>query len=111
MMAGKFEHILSRYGRDVTVYNEAVPEGTAVRAFVQPMREKGTEQSVPSPLGRVEQDRFLYLGPPETALDHTCRVAVQGEVYRVETAQPIYVGGVVSHWWAVLTHRAKEAVE
>lgn len=108
MMEREFAHILSRYGQDVTVYTETAPEGTALRAFFQPMRNKGTAQTVPSPLGQVKQDRFVYLGPPECALDDTCRVKVRGEVYRVQTAQPICVGGTVSHWWAVLTRRAKE---
>lgn len=107
-MGQEFARILARYGQDVTVYTETTPEGTALRAFFQPLRDKGTAQTVPSPLGQAKQDRFLYLGPPQTALDDACRLEVRGERYRVEAAQPIYVGGTVSHWWAVLTHRAKE---
>lgn len=109
-MEREFDRILLRYGRDMTVYDRAA-QNTQVRAFFQPVRDRGTEQSVPSPLGQVKQDRFLYLGPAERPLDEECRVEVEHEVYRVETAQPIYVGGSVSHWWAVLTHRAKEAVK
>lgn len=109
-MEREFARILFRYGRDLTVIDGA-EQKTRVRAFFQPVRDRGTEQSVPSPLGQVKQDRFLYLGPAETALDEACRVVVEDEVYRVETAQLIQVGGVVSHWWAMLTRRAKEAVE
>lgn len=109
-MERDFNRILLRYGRDMAVYDRTARK-TQVRAFFQPVRDRGTEQSAPSPLGQVKQDRFLYLGPAERPLDEECRVAVEDEVYRVETAQPIYVGGAVSHWWAVLTHRAKEAVE
>lgn len=109
-MEREFARILSRYGQDVTVYN---PTGqrVQVRAFFQPVRDRGTEQSVPSPLGQVKQDRFVYLGPAETVLEGGYRVAVEDEVYRVETAQPVYVGGAVSHWWAMLTHREKEAAQ
>lgn len=110
MMEREFAHILSRYGQSVTVYTQAYPEGKALHAFVQPMREKGTVQTVPSPLGQVKQDRFLFLGPPEGVLDERSRVELQDEVYRVEAAQPIYVGGTLSHWWAVLSHRAEEVV-
>lgn len=109
-MEREFARILSRYGRSVTVYDRA-EQKKEIRAIIQPMRDKGTEQSVPSSLGQVKQDRFLYLGPAETKLDECCRVAVEEEVYRVEMAQPVYVGESVSHRWAVLTHRAKEAVE
>lgn len=109
-MEQEFARILARYGQDVMVYTEAVPTGTSLRAFFQPMRDKGTVQTAPSPLGEVKQDRFLYLGPAETALDDTACVEVQGEVYRVESAHPVCVGETLSHWWAVLSHRAKEMV-
>lgn len=108
MMEREFAYILARYGQNVRVYTPGVPEGKALRAFFQPMRERGTVQTVPSPLGQVKQDRFLYLGPAQTALDENSRVEVDGELYRVDNAQPIYVGGRLSHWWAVLTHRTKE---
>ena len=107
-MEREFARILARYGQDVRVHNEQTPEGTALRAFIQPLRERGTEQSVPTPLGRVMQDRFLYLGPPEMALDGTSRVERDGECFRVQAAHPVYVGQNPSHWWAVLTHRAQE---
>jgi len=108
MMEREFARILNRYGQDVRVYTKAAPEGAALRAFIQPMREPGTEQSVPTPLGQVMQDRFLYLGPPEAALDVECRVEAGGERFQVQAAHPIYVGGRLSHWWAVLTRRAQE---
>lgn len=111
MMEREFTRIAARYGQDVRVYTCGVPEGKALRAFVQPMRDRGTEQSVPSPLGQVKQDRFLYLGPPEPALDEDSRLEVGGERWRVRAAQPIYVGGVLTHWWAVLTRRAQEVAE
>lgn len=110
MMQGAFACILARYGRDVTVYSEQSPAGVGVKAFFQPMREKGTEQSVPSPLGEVLCDRFVYIGPPDTRLEcaDTCRMAVDGEIYRPQMVQPVYVGGVLSHWWAVFTRKERE---
>lgn len=110
-MQRDFARILTRYGQDVTVYTEDAPKGAALRAFFQPLRDKGTAQTVPSPLGGVKQDRFLYLGPAEQAIDDTCRMKVRNEVYRVETACPIYVGGHLSHWRAVLTRRAQEVIQ
>lgn len=108
MMEREFARILTRYGQDVRVYTKQTPEGAALRALIQPMRERGTEQSVPTPLGQVMQDRFLYLGPPRAALDGECRVEVGGECFRVRAAHPIYVGPTLSHWWAVLSRRAQE---
>lgn len=110
MMEREFARVLARYGQNVRVYTPNEPKGKALRAFIQPMRERGTEQSVPSPLGQVKQDRFLYFGPPEPALDEDSRVEVGGECFRVQAAHPLYVGQGLSHWWAVLAHRAQEVV-
>lgn len=112
MMEREFADILSRYGQEVTVYTHEAPEGIALRAFFQPVLDRGAAQAVPSPLGEVRQDRFLYLGPPDTALECApdCGVEVAGELYRPQAVQPVYAGGELSHWWAVLTHRAQEVV-
>lgn len=110
MLEREFARILNRYGQIVRVYNKKEAKSVTLRAFVQPMRERGTEQTVPSPLGQVKQDRFVYLGPAETALDENCRVELGSEQFRVHAAHPIRVGDRVSHWWAVLTRRAQEVV-
>lgn len=110
MLKREFNRILTRYGQRVRVYTKDNPKGVSLRAFVQPMREKGTEQSAPSPLGRVMQDQFVYLGPAETKLDEDSRVEMDGACFRVRSAYPICVGGSISHWWAVLSRRAQEVV-
>lgn len=111
MTQGAFSRILARYGQDVTVYTQEAPEGIRTRAFFQPQRDKGTEQSVPSPLGWVKQDRFVYLGPAEIRVDDTCRVKVDEEVFQAQAVQPIYVGDRLNHWWAVFTRRTREVME
>lgn len=111
MTQGTFSRILARYGQDVTVYTQDAPQGTTVRAFFQPQRDKGTEQSVPSPLGWVKQDWFLYLGPAEIRMEETCRVKVGEEVYQARSVQPVYVGERLTHWWAVFTRRSREEME
>lgn len=111
MKKGDFSSVSGRYGQNVTIYTQAAPEGIATRAFFQAIRERGTEQTVPSPMGWVNQDRFLYLGPAHIALEDACRVEVWGEVYRAVSVQPIYIGDTLSHWWAVFTRREREVVE
>ena len=93
------------------VYTPGAPEGKTLRAFIQPVRERGTEQSVPSPLGQVKQDCFLYFGPPESDLFEDSRVDLGGECFRVRAAHPVYVGEALHHWWAVLSRRAQEGTE
>jgi len=111
LIQGSFSRILTRYGQDMTVYTQAAPEGVCVRAFFQPMREKGTEQSVPSPLGRISQDRFLYLGPPEPCLDEVSLVKVGSQVLQVQGTHLIYTGAQPVYRWAVLTPSTREVVE
>ena len=111
MKKGDFSPVLARYGQKVTIYTQAAPEGIATRAFFQAIRERGTEQTVPSPLGWINQDRFLYLGPAHIALENACRLQARDEVYRAVSVHPIYIGDTLSHWWAVFTRREHEVVE
>ena len=52
----------------------------------------------------MRQDRFLYLGPAKAALSggDGSWLSCGKMRYEVETAQAVYVGERVSHWWAVL---------
>ena len=108
-MDGEWQAILTRSGRDVTLYSPQYPEGTTLRAMVQPVLERTGEQQVPSPLGMRREDRFLYLGKPEEPLTPGCWVEWNGTGYEVQTAHPIQAGGRTSHVWAVLRPRDREA--
>ena len=92
--------ILNRYGRTVTVCEGETR--AEVRAFLQPIGERGREQNVPTPLGLHPEERLLYLGPKDRQL--TADVSVvewNGRRYDVCSAHP--VGGAdTHHWWAVL---------
>ena len=106
MMQEKIGRELERYGRMVTVYTAQHPDGVAVKACVQPMREKGTAKAAPTPLGWVVQDQVTYIGPAGIRLDGgSCRLEMDGVRYRMRTAQPVYAGGELTHWWAVFDCR------
>lgn len=108
MMEREWRAILARYGQAVTVYRTETAEGVPLRAFLQPVLEKGTEQSLPSPLGMRREDRFLYLGPGDVPLTaRESRVAWAGRDYEVQSAQSVGSG---NHWWAVLRPRDEAAV-
>ena len=108
---GSFSRILNRYGQDMTVYTQASPQGIGVRAFFQPIREKGTEQFVPSPLGQVEQDRFVYLGPSDIRLDKGSKLKVDSLLLRVQRTHLVYIEARPVYRWAVLVPDAREVVE
>lgn len=106
------EDILRRYGQEMTVC--AGPEGpeTPVRAMLQPIRanRREEEQVLPTPLGRRREDRFLYLGQAEVPLKAGTGAFLRWreEQYAVQSAQPIYLGKELSHWWAVLVPMDEE---
>ena len=100
MMEREWKAILNRYGQEVEVL-DAEGKVRRVRAFLQPVLERGREQRVPTLLGLRREDRFLYLGPADLAvMAGENRVRWQGRSYEVQSAHP--VAGSPHHWWAVL---------
>jgi len=107
MMDREWSAILRRYGQPVTVY-EGEQAGVSLRAFLQPVLERGKEQEVPTPLGLRREDRYLYLGPRDVTLTAgTSRVEWKGQRFEVQSARPVG-GGQAHHWWAVLRPCDKE---
>ena len=106
MSGAGFARLLDRYGQRVRQIPGDGTEAREARAFVQPLRERREEMD-PSPLGVGRKDRFLYLGEPGATLDGLAGGYVEwnGRTLRVMNGQGIYVGGRLSHWWAVLTAR------
>lgn len=111
MMQEKIGRELERLGREVTLYTPQHPDGIGVRACFQPMRERGTAKAAPTPLGWVVQDKFTYIGPAQVRLEGgNCRLEADGVCYRMRTAQPVYAGGELTHWWAVFDRREQEVL-
>ena len=96
--------ILRRYGQEVTVEREDRTE--AVRAFLQPIRER--DESVPetTAAGWLDGRLWLYLGT--SAVQTGDVVLWNGRRFRVRSGRPHYIGARLSHWRAVL-ERAREA--
>ena len=104
MMDAAWAALLTRYSQRVVLHQG--DSTVDARAFLQPLREKGQAQSLPSPLGWQREDRFLYLGDPNHPLsDHGDWVEFEGAGYAVVSAHPVHVGNSVSHIWAVLRPR------
>ena len=104
MMDAAWAALLTRYGQRVVLHQG--DSTVDARAFLQPIRETGQAQSLPSPLGWQREDRFLYLGDPNHPLsDHGDWVEFEGAGYAVVSAHPVHVGNSVSHIWAVLRPR------
>ena len=88
-------------------------EEQAYRAFLQPVRERREDwyQEMPTPLGTVRRDQWLYLGPPELSLEETNGLCVEwnGLRFVVRAAQPVCVGEETLYWWALLAVEDGEA--
>ncbi len=109
MMDREWQAILRRYGERVCIHQKDGEE-QSVRAFLQPVLEKNSEQEEPSPLGLRRSDRILYLGPKTVSLTaRECRVEWRGKLFDVQSAHPVGPGDG-HHWWAVLRPRDEEAV-
>ena len=102
---GQVQRLLRAGGIVIAADVEAVYHD---KAFFQPLREERALQLAPSPLGLRREDRFLYLGAPELAVQVDDLVEVDGQAYLVQSAHPIYAGKSVCHQWAVLRPRDKE---
>ena len=113
MMTGVLQGLLDRYGQSVTIQSQSTQETAIGQAFLQPIldRREDWKQRRPSPLGQARKDRFLYLGEPDLPLSMGDKVSCLGVDYEVQAAQPIQVGEVLSHWWAVLRMRDREVAQ
>ena len=76
-MTGAWGRILAQYGQSVTLRRGEEERGC--RAFLQPVRERREDwyQELPTPLGTVLRDQWLYLGPPELSLEETNGLCVE----------------------------------
>ena len=103
-MTGAWGRILDKYGQRVAVVRDGAE--TLCRAFLQPALETREDwfQSLPTPLGTVRRDQWLYLGPPEVSLDGLGDgyVAWNNTQFEVRAAQPVCLGEDTIYWWALL---------
>lgn len=109
MMGTEFEGLVNRYGQTMVVQYGIDGESIETKGFLEPVldRREEWEQRLPTAVGIVRQDRFIYLGHPDVPMDTVEDIYVQcrGKQYYVQTAQEIFVGDVRSHWWAILRVR------
>ena len=104
-MSGTFEMLLAKYGQSVKLCRHE-GETETIRVFLQPVTERREtwRQTEPSPMGTVRKDRFLCLTGVDAPLEHLEDGYLEWRELRlkVSAVQPIYIGGTISHWWAIL---------
>lgn len=106
--------VLRQFGKAVTVVRAGEVTGREGFAFLQPVpeRKERGRQFVPSPLGMVREERFLYLGDAGLSLENMegGYLLCEGRCYVVSSAQAVYMGKTLSHWRALLSLREEEGV-
>lgn len=114
-MTELWQQILAQYGQNVTL-NSPGQEPVSCTAFLQPVQEQGSTwfQNLPTPLGMVRQDRWIYLGSPQYPLDQlgeTGWIDWEGQAFSVRAAQPVCIGTEPLYWWGLLVLRDPEEVD
>lgn len=99
-MRGRLERFFAACGQSVTLCRGE--EQIALRASVQPQTSGGEDPTAATPLGAVDERRWVYIGPGNTALFRHDLVESGGERYRVLSATPVYLGETVLYWHGLL---------
>ena len=100
-----FSALLARWGQ--TVCRELPgQEAQRWKAFVQPVPgRQGEDERAFTPLGSVDERRWVYIGTMEVARYDTLEGC--GGAFLVKEATPVYLGDEILYWHAMLW-RAKE---
>jgi len=101
--------LLRRHGGQARLVSRGAED--AGLAMIQPLFDKD-DQWIPTPLGRMRGDRFLYIGEPALPVDELGEMGYvlwEGQAYEVVTAQQVKLGGKLLYRWAVLTVREEKA--
>ena len=114
MTGGLFE----KYGRECEFIASGDAQGDAMKAFISPLRYKNKMYlyGVNTEIGFNPEGYYLYIGPPSpdiTRAQGGARIVCDGEAYRIDRAEKVYLGGSVFHIWAVIrkTSEGDDAVE
>ena len=81
-----------------------------IRGFLQPVNSKAMAAArwEMSPLGVEPGDRFVYIGPPDPALERGDALACDGKTYLVRSGQVIYDGDAPLYCRAMCTEKGGE---
>lgn len=89
-MRRQLEDVLREYGQELTVIRMENGEETSVKAFFQPVLKDREEPPVTAtPLGAVNDQRWLYIGPAALELEPGDRIRFQGDQFVAQEAMTI----------------------
>lgn len=105
-MTAAFDRFRRRYGQSVTLTPQDGGEALQMRAFLQPiLRRREDGGAAVTPLGGVDEERWLYLGPGGTEVALGDRVDYRELELVVQQARPVFAEDTLVYWWATLRRR------
>lgn len=110
-MRRQLEDVLREYGQELTVIRKDSGEETAVRAFLQPILKEREETPVTAtPLGAVNDQRWLYIGPAALELEPGDKIRFQDSRFVAQEAMTICFRWEALYGRAIL-RQEKEAAQ
>ena len=108
--------LFEKYGRRCGF--TAVEGGTAreMSAFISPLRYKNKMYlyGVNTEIGYNSEGYYLYIGPPSpdiTGAESSGRIVCDGEAYRIDRAEKVWLGNSVFYIWAVIRKTTEEETD
>ncbi len=107
------ERIFNKYGRKCEYKTDGGRDKAEMKAFISPLRYKNKMYlyGVNTEIGFNPEGYYLYIGPPSpdiTSGDNAARIICDGEAYRIDRAEKVWLGERVFHIWAVIRKTTEE---
>ena len=110
-MKEKLEEIMRAHGQELTLVRREDGGETPIRAFLQPLLKERTEPPVTvTPLGAVNDQRWLYIGPAAQVFRPGDEIRFNGERFAAQETMTVCFRREALYFRAVL-RRKKEAAE
>lgn len=110
-MKEKLEEIMRAHGQELTLVRREDGRETSVLAFLQPLLKERAEPPVTAtPLGAVNDQRWLYIGPAAQGFAPGDEIRFNGERFVAQEAMTICFRREALYFRAVL-RRKKEAAK
>lgn len=89
-MRRQLEDVLREYGQELTLIRKENGGETAVKAFFQPiLKDREAPPATATPLGAVNDQRWLYIGPAALELEPGDMVRFQDDQFVAQEAMTI----------------------
>lgn len=110
-MRAKLEELMRLHGQEISVVRRESGEEAAVRGFLQPLlKEREDPPAAVTPLGAVNEQRWLYIGPAGLKLDVWDRMRCGGMRLIVQEAMTVRFREEALYCRAVLRQEKEAAV-